>query len=203
MQASPLGAMLAEATGAGTDRAGHIEVLPDCTLPEHPEVFVVGDMMSLNGLPGVAEVAMQSGIHAARTIKRRLGGDATAKPFVYRDLGSMATISRFRAIVSFKGIKVGGFIGWLMWAFVHLTFLTGFKNRVDRAVQVARRVRGQLPGRAHDHDAAGLRPARRHARPGSNRARKTSHGSWRSEAAPERTRGRRLSGRTEGRLTRT
>jgi NADH:ubiquinone reductase (H+-translocating) len=74
-------------------------------------------------------VAMQSGIHAARTIKRRIEGDSSAKPFVYRDLGSMATISRFRAIVSFKGIKVGGFIGWLMWAFVHLTFLTGFKNR--------------------------------------------------------------------------
>src|SRR5271167_4798333 len=129
VQASPLGAMLAEATGAGTDRAGHVEVLPDCTLPDHPDVFVVGDMMSLNGLPGVAEVAMQSGIHAARTIKRRLGGDSTAKPFAYRDLGSMATISRFRAIVSFKGIKVGGFIGWLMWAFIHLTFLTGFKNR--------------------------------------------------------------------------
>jgi NADH:ubiquinone reductase (H+-translocating) len=130
VQASPLGALLAEASGAGTDRAGHVEVLPDCTLPGHPEVFVVGDLMSLNGLPGVAEVAMQSGIHAARTIKRRVEGhDEEAKPFVYRDLGSMATISRFRAIVSFKGIKVGGFIGWLMWAFVHLTFLTGFKNR--------------------------------------------------------------------------
>ncbi len=129
VQASPLGAMLVAATGAGTDRAGHVEVLPDCTLPGHPEVFVVGDLMALNGLPGVAEVAMQSGIHAARTIKRRLDGDAARKPFVYRDLGSMATISRFRAIVSFKGIKVGGFIGWLMWAFVHLTFLTGFKNR--------------------------------------------------------------------------
>ncbi len=129
VQASPLGAMLAQASGAETDRAGHVKVLPDCTLPGHPEVFVVGDMMSLNGLPGVAEVAMQSGIHAARTIKRRLNGDERAKPFAYRDLGSMATISRFRAIVSFKGIKVGGFIGWLMWAFVHLTFLTGFKNR--------------------------------------------------------------------------
>src|SRR5205814_352397 len=82
----------------------------------------VGDMMSLNKLPGVAEVAMQSGMHAARTIKHRLRGDTASKPFVYRDLGSMATISRFRAIVSFKGIKVGGFIGWLIWAFVHLTF---------------------------------------------------------------------------------
>jgi len=129
VQASPLAAVLAQATGAKTDRAGHIEVLPDCTLPGHPEVFAVGDMMSLNGLPGVAEVAMQSGIHAARTIERRLDGDATPRRFVYRDLGSMATVSRFRAVVSFKGIKVGGFIGWLMWAFVHLTFLTGFKNR--------------------------------------------------------------------------
>ncbi len=129
VQASPLAALLAQASGAGTDRGGHIEVLPDCTLPGHPEVFAVGDMMSLNGLPGVAEVAMQSGIHAARTIKHRLDGDTVARPFAYRDLGSMATIARFRAVVSFKGIKVGGFIGWLMWAFVHLTFLTGFKNR--------------------------------------------------------------------------
>ena len=129
VQASPLAGVLAQATGAQTDRAGHIEVLPDCTLPGHPEVFAVGDMMALNGLPGVAEVAMQSGIHAARTIKRRLEGDTASRPFRYHDLGSMATIARFRAIVSFKGIKVGGFIGWLMWAFVHLTFLTGFKNR--------------------------------------------------------------------------
>jgi NADH dehydrogenase len=129
VQASPLGAMLAQASGAETDRAGRIQVLPDCTLPGHPDVFVVGDMMALNGLPGVAEVAMQSGIHAARTIRHRLHGENAAKPFTYRDLGSMATISRFRAIVSFKGIKVGGFIGWVMWAFVHITFLTGFKNR--------------------------------------------------------------------------
>jgi NADH:ubiquinone reductase (H+-translocating) len=129
VQASPLAAMLAEATGAGTDRAGHVEVLPDCTLPGHPEVFVIGDMAALNKLPGVAEVAMQGGIHAARTIKHRIEGDHTAKPFAYHDLGSMATVARFRAVVSFKGIKVGGFIGWVMWAFVHLTFLTGFKNR--------------------------------------------------------------------------
>jgi len=129
VQASPLGAMLAQATGAGTDRAGHVEVLPDCTLPGHSEVFVVGDLMALNELPGVAEVAMQSGVHAARTIRRRLSGDESPRAFAYRDLGSMATISRFRAIVSFRRIRVGGFIGWLMWVFVHLTFLTGFKNR--------------------------------------------------------------------------
>jgi len=129
VQASPLGPLVAEAAGVDTDRAGRVKVLPDCSLPGHPEVFVVGDMMALDRLPGVAEVAMQSGMHAARAIKRRLREDTTAVPFHYRDLGSMATVARFRAIVSFKGIRVAGFIGWLMWAFVHLTFLTGFKNR--------------------------------------------------------------------------
>jgi NADH dehydrogenase len=73
---------------------------------------------------------MQQGIHASRTIKRRLAGKE-AKPFRYRDLGSMATISRFRAVVSFKGIRLSGFVGWLVWLFVHLTFLTGFKNRLS------------------------------------------------------------------------
>jgi NADH dehydrogenase len=127
--ASPLGRMLGEASGAGVDRAGRVEVLPDCTLPDHPEVYVIGDLMALDHLPGVAEVAMQSGMHAAAAIKRRLRGHDESKPFRYHDLGSMATVSRFRAVVSFKGIRVAGFVGWLMWAFVHLTFLTGFKNR--------------------------------------------------------------------------
>jgi NADH dehydrogenase len=121
--------MLAEATGAETDRAGRIAVLPDCSLPGHPEVFAIGDMMSLDNLPGVAEVAMQSGIHAARTIKHRVEKGAESKPFKYRDLGSMASIARFSAVVDFKGIRVSGFLGWLMWVFVHLAFLTGFKNR--------------------------------------------------------------------------
>jgi NADH dehydrogenase len=129
VQASPLARMLAEATGADCDRAGRVAVEPDCSLPGHPEVFAIGDMASLNDLPGVAEVAMQQGIHASRTIKRRLDGDEASAPFRYRDLGSMATISRFRAVVSFKGIRVAGFVGWLMWLFVHLAFLTGFKNR--------------------------------------------------------------------------
>ena len=120
---------LADASGAECDRAGRIEVLPDCTIPEHPEVFAIGDMMALDHLPGVAEVAMQQGIHASSTIKRRLRGEE-AKPFRYRDLGSMATISRFRAVVSFKGIRLSGFLGWLVWLFVHLAFLTGFKNRL-------------------------------------------------------------------------
>jgi NADH dehydrogenase len=131
--ASPLARMLADATGAECDRAGRIAVLPDCSLPGHPEVFAVGDMMSLNGLPGVAEVAMQTGIHAARTIKGRLK-DAPSKPFRYRDLGSMAAVSRRRAIVSFHGIRLHGFLGWLAWLTVHITFMTGFKNRFSALI---------------------------------------------------------------------
>jgi NADH dehydrogenase len=129
VEASPLARMLGEASGAEVDRAGRISVLADCTLPGHPEVFAIGDMMSLDDLPGVAEVAMQQGIHASNTIKRRLSGKEST-PFGYRDLGSMATISRFRAVVSFKGIRLSGFLGWMAWLFVHLAFLTGFKNRL-------------------------------------------------------------------------
>jgi NADH dehydrogenase len=135
VQASPLAKMLADGCGAECDRAGRIAVLPDCTLPGHPEVFAIGDMMALDGLPGVAEVAMQQGIHASATIKRRLRGENESKPFRYRDLGSMATISRFRAVVSFKGLRVSGFPGWLMWLCVHLAFMTGFKNRFTTVLQ--------------------------------------------------------------------
>jgi NADH dehydrogenase len=128
VSASPLAGMLADACAAERDRAGRIKVLPDCSLPGHPEVFAVGDMMNYDDLPGVAEVAMQSGIHAAKTIRRRLEGDEP-QPFKYRDVGSMACVSRRRAIVSFHGIRVSGFLGWLMWLVVHITFMTGFKNR--------------------------------------------------------------------------
>src|SRR5512132_158058 len=126
--ASPLAKMLADACGAECDRGGRIKVQADCSLPGHPEVFAVGDMMNFDDLPGVAEVALQSGIHAARTITRRLDGKEP-QPFRYRDLGSMAAVSRRRAIVSFHGIRVTGFLGWLMWLVVHITFMTGFKNR--------------------------------------------------------------------------
>jgi NADH dehydrogenase len=130
VQASPLGRMLAERNGSEVDRSGRVEVHPDCSLPGHPEVFVVGDLMALDDLPGLAEVAMQSGHHAARTIVRGLEGRAPER-FRYRDLGTMATISRFRAVASIGPVQVGGFVGWLMWLVVHLAFLTGFKNRVS------------------------------------------------------------------------
>src|SRR6516165_913960 len=130
VQASSLGRMVAERSGAMVDRSGRVEVSPDCSLPGHPEVFVVGDLMALNGLPGLAEVAMQSGHHAARTIVRRLRG-GEPKPFRYIDLGTMATIARFRAVATVGRLQLSGFLAWAMWLVVHLAFLTGFKNRVS------------------------------------------------------------------------
>ena len=130
VQGSALGRLLADRAGASVDRAGRVEVEADCSLPGHPELFVVGDLMSLNGLPGLAEVAMQSGRHAAKTIVRRLRG-REPKPFHYVDLGTMATIARFRAVVSIGRLEFAGFPGWLLWLVVHLTFLVGFKNRLS------------------------------------------------------------------------
>jgi NADH dehydrogenase len=130
VQASPLGRILADQSGITVDRAGRVPVLPDCTLPGHPEVFVVGDLLHLDNLPGQAEVAMQSGIHAARAITRRLTGDTRSRPFRYLDLGTMATIARFRAVVFIGRWHFSGLVGWLMWLVVHLAFLTGFKNRI-------------------------------------------------------------------------
>jgi NADH dehydrogenase len=128
-RANPLGAQVAEATGASTDRAGRVQVAPDCSVPGFPNLFVVGDLMALDDLPGVAEVAMQSGIHAAHTIGRRLKGSGINRPFHYHDLGTLAVISRFRAVAKVGPLRVGGLVGWLLWLVVHITFLTGFKNR--------------------------------------------------------------------------
>jgi NADH dehydrogenase len=131
VQASPLGKVLAEQSGAEVDRAGRISVLPDLTLPGHPEVHVVGDMMALDKLPGVAQVAIQGGRYAADQIKRRLAGKSPREPFKYFDKGSMATISRFSAVADLGGrLKFSGFIAWLMWLVVHLLYLVGFKNRL-------------------------------------------------------------------------
>ena len=105
-----------------------MQVRPDCTLPGHPEVFGVGDLMALDHLPGLAQVAIQSGAHAAHSIVRRLGG-REPKRFHYHDLGTLAVISRFRAVAKVGPLRVGGFVGWLLWLVVHITFLTGFKNR--------------------------------------------------------------------------
>jgi NADH dehydrogenase len=143
VQASPLAAALADAAGAKTDRIGRIEVLPDLTLPGHPEVFAVGDMMSLNDLPGVAEVAMQGSMHAANTIRRRLLGHTDTPPFKYRDLGSVAALGRFRAICNWHGLRLSGFPAWMVWLFVHLAFLNGFASRIGAVFQWARSMVGR------------------------------------------------------------
>ena len=130
VSASPLAAHLAEQTGADVDRAGRIHVLPDLTLPGHPEVFVVGDMMALDSLPGVAQVAIQSGRYAADLIMGRLDGGPPKEPFRYVDKGSMATISRFSAVASIGKARFSGFFAWVLWLAVHLLYIIGFKHRV-------------------------------------------------------------------------
>ena len=130
VQASPLGRQLAAQTGAPLDRAGRIGVNPDLTLPGYPEVFVVGDMIALDNLPGVAQVAIQGAKYAAKEIDNRLRGKPAQPPFTYFDKGSMAIISRFRAVATVGRLRLHGVLAWLMWLAVHLVYLTGFKNRL-------------------------------------------------------------------------
>ncbi len=138
VQASGLGRTLAEQTGASLDKAGRISVNPDLTLPGHPEVFVVGDMINLNHLPGVAQVAIQGAKYAAQEITNRLQGKPGQQPFHYVDKGDMATISRFRAVARIGGkVRLTGFLAWLIWLVVHLFYITGFKNRVTAVLHWA------------------------------------------------------------------
>jgi NADH dehydrogenase len=137
VQASPLARSLAEQTGAELDRGGRVKVQPDCTLPGHPEVFVIGDMMSLHDYPGVAQVAMQQGRYAADVIARRVRGKAAGGPFRYFDKGSMATISRFSAVANVGPFRFGGLVAWLLWLVVHIMYLVGFKNRVTTVLHWA------------------------------------------------------------------
>ncbi|GIG40175.1 NAD(P)/FAD-dependent oxidoreductase [Cellulomonas phragmiteti] len=127
---APLGRVLAERAGAETDRSGRVLVAPDCTLPGHPEVYVVGDLMRLGDLPGVAQVAIQSGQHAAGQIRRRVRREPAGQEFVYRDKGSMATVSRFFAVAQVGPVRTAGAAAWLLWLGVHLVYLVGFKNRL-------------------------------------------------------------------------
>ena len=121
---------LANATGAASDRAGRILVQPDLTIPGHPEISVIGDLMSLGKLPGVAEVAMQSGLYTGRRIRHAAEGGGSARPFRYHDLGSAAYIARGNAIMSAGPLRISGFAGWVGWLFIHIAFLTGYRNRL-------------------------------------------------------------------------
>jgi NADH:quinone reductase (non-electrogenic) len=130
VQAPPLAAEVAKATGAEQDRAGRLCVNKDLTIPGHPDILATGDMMSLDRLPGVAEVAMQTGHYAGRKIALESIDETLDKPFRYHDLGSAAYISRGRAVVSTRRLHFGGFIGWVAWLFIHIGFLTGWRNRI-------------------------------------------------------------------------
>ena len=135
--ASPLGATL----GAPRDRAGRVLVQPDLTIPGHPDVFVIGDLASLKGddgkpLPGVAQVAIQMGKHAAKNVLRAIEKQPY-RPFRYHDLGNMATIGRASAVADFGWMRLHGYFGWLAWLFVHILNLIGFRNRLVVMVQWA------------------------------------------------------------------
>jgi NADH dehydrogenase len=130
VSASPAGKWL----GAETDRAGRVKVLPDLTVPHHPEIFVVGDTAYIEEdgkpLPGVAQVAIQSGKYAARVIQRHVKQEAPPPPFKYFDKGNMATVTRGYAVVDSKFMRTAGFIGKLAWAFLHILYLSAFENRI-------------------------------------------------------------------------
>lgn len=135
VEATPFARALATRLGASTDRAGRIAVEADLTVPGHPDVFVVGDLIDLDHLPGVAEVAMQGGVHAAGNIRRSLAGRTPARtPFRYRDLGSAAYISAGHAVVKAGPLQLSGRLGWLGWGLIHIAFLTGFTNRASTLV---------------------------------------------------------------------
>ncbi|MFC7487729.1 NAD(P)/FAD-dependent oxidoreductase [Knoellia sp. CPCC 206453] len=130
VQGSELGAMLAAQSDAELDRAGRVKVNPDLTLPGRPDVYVVGDMASLDNLPGVAQVAIQGARYSAKHLKARLDGKPAPGPFSYFDKGSMATISRFSAVASVGKLRFSGFLAWVLWLAIHIVYLIGFKQRI-------------------------------------------------------------------------
>jgi NADH dehydrogenase len=152
VQASSLGKMIAEQSdGTETDRAGRVVVEQDLTVKGHPNVFVIGDLMSVPGVPGMAQGAIQGAKYATTAIKHMVKGDddpATRKPFKFFDKGSMATISRFNAVAQVGKFEFGGFIAWLAWLMLHLFYLVGHRNRIAAlfgwVISFLGRSRGQM-----------------------------------------------------------
>jgi NADH dehydrogenase len=136
VSASPLGKQIADQSGAEIDRAGRVKVLPDLTVPGHPNVFVIGDMALVDDVPGMAQGAIQGAYYASKLIKAELKGadPAAREPFEYFDKGSMATVSRYSAVAKIGKLEFGGFIAWLAWLFLHLIYLVGFKARLTTAL---------------------------------------------------------------------
>jgi NADH dehydrogenase len=150
VSASPLGRELADQSDVELDRAGRVKVLPDLSVPGHPNVFVVGDMAAVEGVPGMAQGAIQGAKYAAKAIKAELKGanPADREPFQYFDKGSMATVSRFSAVAKVGPLEFGGFIAWLAWLVLHLVYLVGFKTKITTllswTVTFLSRARGNL-----------------------------------------------------------
>ncbi|MGB2718979.1 MAG: FAD-dependent oxidoreductase, partial [Rhodococcus sp. (in: high G+C Gram-positive bacteria)] len=136
VEAVPFVKQLADAMGVEQDRSGRIAVQPDLSIPGHRTVFVVGDIMSLNKLAGVAEVAMQGGRAAGAAIAADLSGSAR-KDFKYRDLGTAAYIARGHALVQAGPLRMSGFLGWVSWGVIHIAFLAGNRNRVGTLINWA------------------------------------------------------------------
>ena len=137
VQASPLGKQIAEQSdGTEVDRAGRVVVEPDLTVKGHPNVFVIGDLMSVPDVPGMAQGAIQGAVYATKQIKNELKGrkkataSAERKPFKYLNKGSMATVSRFNAVAQIGKVEFGGFLAWLAWLGLHLYYLVGSRNRI-------------------------------------------------------------------------
>jgi NADH:ubiquinone reductase (H+-translocating) len=133
--ASPLGKIVASRTKAETDRGGRVKVKPDLTIPSYPDICVVGDLASAmddkgKPLPGVAQVAMQGGVYAAKAILRKVKGQRELPPFRYFDKGSLAVIGRWAAVADVFGLHISGFLAWLVWAFIHITYLVSFQSRI-------------------------------------------------------------------------
>jgi NADH dehydrogenase len=133
--ASPLGRILAGRTRVETDRGGRIKVKPDLTVPNYPDIYVIGDLaaaMDPNGkpLPGLAQVAMQGGTYAAKAILRKVKGQPQLRPFHYLDKGSLAVIGRAAAVADVFGLRISGFLAWIVWAFIHLMYLVTFQSRL-------------------------------------------------------------------------
>lgn len=130
VQGNPLGRDIAEQCGAEVDRAGRVVVEKDLSLPGHPEISIIGDLAFVPGVPGVAQGAIQGARYAVRRILAQVEGQPAPGPFVYQDKGSMATISKFSAVVKVGKLELTGFVAWAMWLGLHLLYIAGFKNRV-------------------------------------------------------------------------
>ncbi|MGA1285597.1 MAG: NAD(P)/FAD-dependent oxidoreductase, partial [Prochlorothrix sp.] len=134
VKASPLGQILAERSGVALDRSGRVMVEPDLSLPNHPQVYVLGDLSHFahqgeRPLPGIAPVAMQQGAYLAKSLRAKVAGK-TVQPFRYIDRGNLAVIGQNAAVVDLGVLKLTGFVAWLVWVFAHIYYLIEFDNKL-------------------------------------------------------------------------